>query len=277
MGAEPSIDDLIRRMPSSLFKYSAISGQRLEWMRRLIVDSELYFTPPRFFNDPLDFKITPSFDAPSNLVEAHWRGIGERMAGTISKDEREARVQDLIRESATPEGQRHFTARLFEMLGNNSGTVCLASDPTSMLMWSYYAEGHSGIAVQFGTDLDRIGALGRALEEQGTNLYLIDVDYATEFPNCNYYTATKYDRAKVLLGTKAAAWSHEGEWRIVLPNRTGNLKVPRELITGVVLGMRISEDNERTIREWIAGRSPRIELRRVVHRPNSFQLELMPV
>jgi hypothetical protein len=80
----------------------------------------------------------------------------------------------------------------------------------------------------------------------------------------------------VLLGTKAAAWSHEGEWRIVLPNRTGNLKIPPELIAGVVLGTRISEDNERTIREWIAGRSPRIELLRVVHRPNSFQLELAP-
>ena len=63
MSAEPSVDELIRRIPSSLFKYSAISGERLEWMRRLIVDSELYFTPPRFFNDPLDFQITPSFDA----------------------------------------------------------------------------------------------------------------------------------------------------------------------------------------------------------------------
>ena len=46
------------------------------------------------------------------------------------------------------------------------------------------------------------------------------------------------------------------------------------MITGVILGMRIGATEEETIRGWLAERSPRVELLRVVHKPNSFRLEL---
>ncbi len=82
---------------------------------------------------------------------------------------------------------------------------------------------------------------------------------------------------KVVLGTKSAAWKHEGEWRIVLPGRCDcYLKVPPQIITGVILGMRIGAKEEEAIRGWLAKRSPRVELLRVGHKPNSFRLELAP-
>jgi DUF2934 family protein/DUF2971 family protein len=273
---EPTLDELIARIPSALFKYSGLDGERLEWMRRLIVDSQLFFTPPRYFNDPLDFRITPSFDAPREVVEQHWGDVAIRVGGQMSEDEREARVKTLIEQSSTRDGQAEFTRKLFDMMANHNGTVCLATDPVHMLMWSYYADSHRGIAVRFGTDLDQIIALGRALNAQGTDLYLIDVDYANEFPHCNYYTSSKYERNKTLLGTKSSVWSHEGEWRIVLPGRTGYLNVPPQLITGIVLGLRTHADVEAKIRGWLANRDPAVELLRVVHKPNSFRLELAP-
>jgi hypothetical protein len=40
--------------------------------------------------------------------------------------------------------------------------------------------------------------------------------------------------------------------------------------------MRIAAKDEEAIRGWLAKRSPRFELLRVVHKPNSFRLELVP-
>jgi hypothetical protein len=48
------------------------------------------------------------------------------------------------------------------------------------------------------------------------------------------------------------------------------------MITGVILGMRVGTIEEEAIRGWLAVRSPRVELLRVVHKPNSFRLELTP-
>jgi hypothetical protein len=144
-------------------------------------------------------------------------------------------------------------------------------------MWSYYADGHKGAAVRFGMDLDRILALGTAFNEQGTDLFPVEVAYEEEFPNCNYYNADKHGRIQVVLGTKSSAWKHEGEWRIVLPGRRDcYLKIPPQIITGVILGMRIGAKEEEAIRGWLAKRSPRVELLRVAHKPNSFRLELAP-
>jgi len=39
--------------------------------------------------------------------------------------------------------------------------------------------------------------------------------------------ATTHELLKMLLGTKSAEWTHEGEWRFVLPDRIGYLKSRR--------------------------------------------------
>lgn len=276
MSADSSVDALLKRIPSSLYRYSGLGGDRLEWTRRLVVDCEWYFPAPSLFNDPLDFKIATSFDAPGEVVEKHWRDLADKSFASMPAKEKEARIQGLIRDSGTSDGRKRLEERLLGVLARN-GTARLATDPTNMLMWSYYADGHKGAAVRFGMDLERILALGTAFKEQGTDLFPVEVDYQEEFPNCNYYTADKHARINVVLGTKSSAWKHEGEWRIVLPGRCDcYLKIPPQIITGVILGMRVGAKEEATIRGWLAKRSPPVELLRVVHKPNSFRLELAP-
>lgn len=276
LSADSTVDALLKRIPSSLYRYSGLGGERLEWMRRLVVESELYFAAPSLFNDPLDFKIPTNCDAPSDVVEKHWRDLAEKSFASMPAEEKEAKIQNLIRDSGTSEGRKRLERKLLSVLAHN-GTACFATDPTNVLMWSYYADGHKGAAVRFGMDLDRILALGAAFKKQGTDLFPVEVEYKEEFPNCNYYTADKHERIKVVLGTKSAAWTHEGEWRIVLPGRCDcYLKVPPQIITGVILGIRIGPREEEAIRGWLAKRSPRVELLRVVHKQNSFRLEIAP-
>jgi Protein of unknown function (DUF2971) len=278
MSGEPTLDELVARIPSALFKYSGLysapDGDRLEWMRALIVESRLFFPAPRNFNDPLDFKIAPTFDAAEDVIEAHWNRMFERRG--MSVEDRPAAVKSRMLEASTDEWKAASVTRVLDAFAERYGTVCLATDPTNMLMWSYYANGHTGIAVRFSTDLDRVRALLETIKAQGADPLLMDVAYETDFPVCNFYNPSRFAFVKTLLGTKSVVWEREGEWRIVLPGKTGDVKIPPEMITGVVLGMRIDKGHEATIRGWLADRKPAVELLRVAHRPNSFQLELVP-
>ncbi|MDD5702636.1 MAG: DUF2971 domain-containing protein [Dehalococcoidales bacterium] len=76
----------------------------------------------------------------------------------------------------------------------NSHRICsFSKSPKSILMWSYYGAGHSGICLELN------------LEEYKNNIH--EVKYITDIDQC--------DRSSVigLLTHKLHAWSHEEEWR----------------------------------------------------------------
>jgi len=270
-----SLNDVLARAPSAIFKFSGLSGDRLEWMRRLIVENELYFPSPGSFNDPLDCRVTPRYEVSVLAAEKHWRDAGRKIYPNIARKELKKRAKQMARRTTTPEGQAEFATKVHEAM-NRNGTACFAPDPTNVLLWSYYAEGHAGVAVRFCLTPSCMQAFGERLQAQGTTCFPIEVEYRPEFPSVNYYSSPTHEVLKTILGTKALAWQHEAEWRIVLPNRTGYLKIPRTMITGIVFGMRLDASNEQTVRQWVAARGGGIELLRVTNKPGSFVLQLEP-
>ena len=57
----------------------------------------------------------------------------------------------MVRKSNSAEGQTHLTKLYFDLL-DTYGVACFVKGPTNMLMWSYYAAGHSGLAIRFDTN-----------------------------------------------------------------------------------------------------------------------------
>jgi hypothetical protein len=104
---------------------------------------------------------------------------------------------------------------------------------------------------------------------------IIDVKYLTDFPKINYYRTETVDLLDGVFGSKAKAWAHESEWRIVLQDGTGHVKAPPTIIDGVIFGLKTPPDYEAEIRDWISQRSTPTELFRVRHRPFSFDLEIV--
>jgi hypothetical protein len=153
---------------------------------------------------------------------------------------------------------------------DQNGVVYFAKDPTNMLLWSYYAEGHSGIAIRFDMAPKHLRVIY-------PELFSVEIQYATEFPEINFYANSRYEFLTTMLGTKVAAWEHEDEWRLVSAGPPGYVRIPPVMINGIILGMRTDPKFEKEIlRSWIDGRSPAVEVLRAVHRPNSFELELVP-
>lgn len=149
---------------------------------------------------------------------------------------------------------------------NRYGIACLSEHKTNMLMWSYYAEGHTGIALRFDMSRDHMFPLPPIL---------IKVRYRKDFPNLDYYLSSDDEQMYTVFGTKADSWSHEAEWRIVV-RRTGYVQVRPELISGIIFGLRTPKESEEVVRRWIKERTIPTALMRVEHEYRSFELKVVP-
>lgn len=181
-------DSLMSRMPPKLYKYSGVSGLRLDWIKRLLLDSELYFTSPNTFNDPLDCRVPLYYDASALRVEQFWRDVVRNEFPDTPMREHEARIRELVSQSRTPQERERLNERFFQGLDRN-GIVCLGNRPNNVLMWSYYAEGHKGIAIQFNMAPEHLVAI--------TERYIIvEVKYCRDFPRINFYESSVLDRVQ---------------------------------------------------------------------------------
>jgi hypothetical protein len=259
---------LLQRLPRPLYRYYQITEEkRRDWLRDLIVNERLFFSRPSGFNDPLDCKVPIDFAAPADKMLEHWRRESPALFPALPAKERKLTVKALIRDAKTPKGRKYQEAQTHAVLDQN-GISCFATSATNMLLWSYYAEGHQGVAVRFQFTPTTLARLG-------TSYLLVDVAYQSNFPHIRYYYTTRDALFRTIFGTKAIAWKHEEEWRIVLAEQHGAFRLPPGIIDGVILGMRTRSDDEAFIRSLITQRQQPIELLRVVHKPNSFDLELV--
>lgn len=259
---------MISGLPEHLYHYRSLKGQRKEWIKETIVDSKLYFSRPNQFNDPLDCKIPPTFNSSSFKINIFWRKyIQSKYPGEKIRNHKKA-IQQMVKDSKTKEGQKKLSLNIFETLDNN-GMLCLSKDPVSMLMWSYYANGHEGICCRFKMNPQYLISIAKIH-------YPIEVKYEVEFPEVNFYEANTFDLTRTILGTKAIDWKHEEEWRIIIPHTAGKLSFPPEMLDGIIFGMRTSKSDKEMIREWIGSRGIPIETFQVSNKPRSFELEINP-
>ena len=257
-------DDL-DRLPGHLFKYCGVAEERMEWLQRLIEREEIYFPSPALFNDPLDCRIPPSYKSSQLKIEQYWRDYLRR--NPHPGVDRKARVKELVKQARTAEGRAHQTEVFFNSV-NSNGVLSLSAASKSMLMWSYYAEGHKGICVRLRTTPEN---LVRVPEE----MFPLEVHYTTSFPEPVFYEDHPRQLLRKVFGTKSQEWEHEREWRLVLVRQTGYLRLPTGFVDGIVLGMRTEADVVELVRSWIAGRD--IELMRIQNREGTFKLESVSV
>lgn len=209
----------------------------------------------------------PQFDADHSAKESYWRRSAlSRLVG-VGPDEVERVVQHGAQLTDDPVKRRELCEGLFNIAAK-TGVACFTKTATDMLLWSYYANGHNGIAVELNWSIETIEMLAR-------QLLIFEVKYRSDFPSVNFYTNTKGELIHSLLSTKALAWSHEQEWRVVLADGPQLIHLPAPMITAVVLGMRLDSHSEELVRGWVQQRSgPPVRLLRANHVQGGFDIEL---
>src|SRR6267143_5725609 len=140
-------------------------------------------------------------------------------------------------------------------------------------------------------------ALNSALD-CGRSIWLGKFVYSNEYPVVDRVKDKAFDSMNKSLLTKGPSWEYEQEWRLIMrtPERSeidrfgtrtddlarwtrdqhgpGIYQIPKESITGVILGMRISDTDRDRVTKWIREGRLNLELRRANRNKSQFRVDI---
>jgi Protein of unknown function (DUF2971) len=183
-------------MDNGLFKYFATDLDKLE----RFTNRQIYFTPPKYFNDPWDFLARSDPHATEHIA----REIPSLKGRALQEFADYVNTTDSLQAEA---GEQQ------DGLSSLIGVVCLTEDPTNRIMWAHYGESHRGFVAEFRCpELPNHERKWSAFTACGTPFGpALKVSYNAEPPTMN---ADKTN-LKEVFWTKHEAWRYEEEWRVI--------------------------------------------------------------
>lgn len=144
------------------------------------------------------------------------------------------------------EGYANFFSNLREsflrkhpLFSLNKRVACFSEVNDSILMWSYYANKHKGVCLEYDPNLLNDGTK----ENQNLLDSIQKVQYSeTQYNNPKYFRSA--EDINNIFFTKALCWAHEQEWRFVLDDNIERINFP--CLTGVYLGASFKQEYRNT-------------------------------
>jgi hypothetical protein len=147
---------------------------------------------------------------------------------------------------------------------------CLATEPANTLMWSHYAEKHTGICLEYRCD---DGVFSTALK----------VVYCETYPRLDLADDNP-DTLLLPLLTKAEDWSYEDEYRLIaqeesealnhrsLITKNNRLKLPDGALTSIIVGCLAPLSTGEAVVEIVKSSGHPIELQEARRASNHYSL-----
>lgn len=169
--------------------------------------------------------------------------------------------------------------QLHNSIGESIGISCFSETPTNLLMWSHYADKHSGVCVEY--DFSRMFSTV-------PNSLILPVSYSKKRPLLRLDKITRQENGRMIFDEskhveilpdilkaiviKGEIWSYEREWRHIisidnLKNRTACLPI----ISRVITGINISDENREKIVKLANGKHIPVSYARL--RADSYNME----
>jgi hypothetical protein len=204
----------------------------------------------------------------------------------------------------------NFKKSTEEITEKKYGIISLSSNKQSRPMWSYYSNNNSGFLVEFSSKEIEKDVFDNKINKFYTNhlieegrinnheewvnkgkrtmtlksvgdLDFMEVDYCSVRPENINGNISKFD-----LLIKDKAWSHELEWRCILPlsleksnNYDNNgfpidtIIVPFKYIKSITLGLSSSQSMKRRIQHWISQFAPETKLYKTQLNTNEYHFD----
>lgn len=255
----PLPDDLM--FYRDLFKYRPLhypNGTR-NYTQDIFTSRSVWCDKPAAFNDPFDCNLPLHCSSvPTNVMDQARAQILREQPG-IPEAHLQMALNHASRQISVLEGtistERH-------LIYHESSVFCWATQGNSIPMFSYYADSHRGICLQF------------KLEHRHPLALAMEVEYEEQFPNLDYSQITGTDQlVKSLILTKAKCWSHENERRVFRRNvPPGKETFPAESLVRVIFGCRCQETDIDLVKGWLSGWPSPVILAKAKPNVDSFSL-----
>lgn len=248
-------------VPRFLYRFANL-GTGVE---QTIVNSTLWLASPNTFNDPFDANAYLTVAAHSTAAQRAYLTKGFKRVG-LSEGQREHRASRMLAAGLLqPTMQRSFHQEMGKL-----GVCCFAeASARSTLLWSHYANEHRGVCLVFHTSrAPSVFVMARR------------VIYSEDLPHIDWINAkTRHNELFRALYRKAAVWSYESEYRIVLPHRASTtLALPAPSLVAIVLGCASSDSDRKCIADLCVRRAanghPAIRLFKATKASRKYALEV---
>jgi|SRR6516162_7903356 hypothetical protein len=154
----------------------------------------------------------------------------------------------------------------------DTSIFCLSETHDNLLMWSHYAQNHTGAVIKF-----------LVLPEAGSATVLAQpVRYSNKIPLLNFADLADFEKLRrdvydVITLTKSDVWSYEKEWRMIasLRDKTQTYEIlpcfPEEVGT-VYLGCKMTSEDKTEISKIVCAKYPKAKIFQATRHPREFAL-----
>jgi hypothetical protein len=245
------------KIPQILYKYRSWQENELhltddkKYQKRILTNSEIYFTNPEDFNDPFDSTIPKRYD--KLTIEEKFKLLLFHVKDRYPKYSDAEIYNNAVR--IFEEGHllnndylKTSIEKEVEYFCSTHGVFSVAEKPDNILMWSHYAISHRGFCIGF--DSKKLWELLEANKPNPDYYYsLFPVDYSFDYPlviPTNDFKKTFKIVLKRIL-TKYKSWEYENEYRYTLTGSTSQSYridpiIYKEIIFGCKITKRVKED-----------------------------------
>lgn len=204
---------------SIAYKYTSY-----ETALKIIENGTLKFSAPSEFNDP--------FELTNSLIDTSFRKKDLReWLNTFSHLSNNSKKQLFKDNHNEPEAIIKAFNQSLDKIKSETGICCFSKSPKKTLMWSHYANNHSGVCLGFNI-------LPIGMEE----FSMLCVNYLDKIVPVNYFR----EKDTVLfywLYSKSKVWEYEEEVRAVYTNKNGYIDFERNVLEEIYFGLRMPQDH----------------------------------
>lgn len=221
-------------IPKKLYKYMPWKIDEKTGMNfafDVIEKNHVFLQKPSFFNDPFDcavkLEMNGGIEAWFNYLCRVMEWKNKRHLTRIEKREFRKSVRRI-----TAEDKEKYQSYHNKVLTQPEGVTCFTKSKDNILMWSHYANNHSGICLEY--------------EYNYLGFYPQKIDYDEEYPQINILKEKPGDILNRMYLTKAKVWEYEEEYRFMRLSHDDKAEenyqsYPEKALTAVICGCRFRD------------------------------------
>lgn len=217
---------------SSYYVYKYLS---IESALKVLENSTLKFSSPHNFNDPFDCKVNINIDGGYQEIYNYLCRANKNRDISISQ------LKNIATELATnPIAKYRYLVETIEQAINEMKICCFSEVYDSILMWTHYANNHTGICFKFDISKD-LACFSLPLK----------VKYAKEFHEFNLFN--EYSSGITNMPRyKSEEWAYEREIRMIKALGCESFNsFNRDSLIEVIFGLRTKQENIDSIKRII--------------------------
>lgn len=244
--------------PSKLYKYQQITPRNIQ----NITDELIWIPKPESFNDPFDcnnklhgknkyfesvLHYKDTLDIKGN--EAVFQPLITFLdSEKLTEKERIKHVEEILSLEGNDESIKtkfdRYEKKIYKMR-STIGVLSLSETRDNILMWSHYANNHTGICLEFSKEEPHHNN-ENSLNEKKLTKPIEYVEAYLSIAEMKVFDATPEDMTKHLFHLKAKDWEYEQEWRTLTEGGGKTFKYPGKL-TGIIFGAMADKDEIDTV------------------------------